>query len=208
MIVLTLSAAAWAQNPPATTASADSTVDWLLNQPVPTSTRPPATAPAVPATIPASGDTSPLTSPARKTDARPATLTLSDGSVVHGQVTTTTGKPVRVWDAQASQYVDIPFKAIVSAEAAILWERDEKEWHFIESGSDVKEYTGRTYPARETTYQFTLTSGKTVSGGTVTPLYVTTPQGERLLVLHKRDKGPVGQTLKDLIYVKTIRFSD
>jgi hypothetical protein len=42
----------------------------------------------------------------------------------------------------------------------------------------------------------------------VAPLYVTTPEGERLLVLNKRAKGDVGQTLKDLVYVQAIRFED
>jgi hypothetical protein len=201
LLLLALSAIAHGQTQPST-APADATVDWLLGQGS-------AAAPAAgPTTLPATVSASPLTRHDAASDARKGTITLSDGSVITGEIRTTPGKPVRVWVESIHQYVDIPFKAIVSAKAGILWERDEKEWHFIASGSDIKEYTGKTYPARETTYQFTLTNGKTVSGGVVAPLYVTTPEGEKLFVLDKRAKGEVGQSLRDLRYVQTIQFND
>jgi hypothetical protein len=88
----------------------------------------------------------------------------------------------------------------------VLWERDEKEWHFKESGSDIKEFNGKTYPNRETQYTFTLLNGQTLSGGVVEPLYLQTPDGPVLFALHKRDKGEVGQTLKQLVYVKSAEF--
>jgi hypothetical protein len=71
----------------------------------------------------------------------------------------------------------------------------------------VKVYSGRTYPARETAYTFTLTDGTVITGGSVAPLYVTTDDGKtRTLVLHKRDKGDVGQTLKQLVYVARVEL--
>ena len=202
VVLLGLAGVALGQSLP-TTVPADPTVDWLLGQ------RPAAVTPAtLPSTLPAGGAASPLTKRDAGTEARAGTITMSDGSVIKGDIRSTAGKPMRVWDDAIKQYVDIPFKAIASAKAGVLWERDEKEWHFVASGSDIKEYTGKSYPARETTYEVTLSSGKTVAGGVVAPLYVTTPEGERLLVLNKRAKGEVGQGLKDLVYVQAIRFDD
>lgn len=199
VVLLGLAGVALGQSQP-TTAPADPTVDWLLGQKSAATTGP--------STLPAGGAGSPLTKRDGNAEARAGTITMSDGSVIKGQIRSTPGKPIRVWDDSIKQYVDIPFKAIASAKAGVLWERDEKEWHFVASGSDIKEYTGKTYPARETTYEFTLSSGKTVAGGVVAPLYVTTAEGERLLVLNKRAKGEVGQGLKDLVYVQGIRFED
>lgn len=205
IVLLGLAAIAQGQSQP-TTVSADATVDWLLGQ----ASVIPATGPS---TLPATGvsateATSPLTRRDAGSEARAGTITLSDGSILKGEIHSTPGKPIRVWDESIKQYVDIPFKAIVSGKASVLWERDEKEWHFIASGSDIKEYTGKSYPTRETTYEFTLTNGKAVSGGVVAPLYVTTPEGERLLVLNKRAKGEVGQALKNLVYVQAIQFEN
>ncbi len=202
VVLLGLAGVALGQSQP-TTAPADPTVDWLLGEKSVAAT--PATGPS---TLPAGGTTSPLTKRDANAEARTGAITMSDGSVIKGEIRSTPGKPIRVWDDSIKQYVDIPFKAIVSGTAGVLWERDEKEWHFVASGSDIKEYTGKTYPARETTYEFRLSSGKTVAGGVVAPLYVTTAEGERLLVLNKRAKGEVGQGLKDLVYVQAIRFED
>ena len=202
LVLLGLAAIAQGQSPPAT-APADATVDWLLGSAAVI------VAPATgPSTLQTTAAASPLTQRDAGSEARAGTITLSDGAVLKGEIHSTPGKPIRVWDESNKQYVDIPFKAIVSGKASVLWERDEKEWHFIASGSDIKEYTGKTYPARETTYQFTLINGKTVSGGVVAPLYVATAEGERLLVLNKRAKGEAGQALKDLLYVQAIQFND
>lgn len=78
--------------------------------------------------------------------------------------------------------------------------RDEKEWRFRESGSDVKIYSGKTYPLRELQYTLTLTDGNRVEGGVVAPLDVQTKDGRFTFVLNKRQKGEVGQSLKDLVY--------
>jgi hypothetical protein len=170
---------------------ADPTVDWLMKQATTGPSSQPATQPT--AIFKAEDDAS-----------RAGVITMSDGSTVSGKIATTAEKPVRVWDENEKEYKDVPFSMIKSIEAEVLWERDEQEWHFKASGSDVKEYSGKTYPARETKYKLTLTNGESVEGGVVAPLFV----GDKTYVLHKRDKGDVGQTLSQLIYVKSVTFSD
>jgi hypothetical protein len=180
--------------------TSDPTMDWLLSQ------QAPAPAATQPTTHPA---TMPLTGEAIE-GGRPGVVEMSDGTRVGGQITTTAEKPLRVWVEADKQYQDIPFALVRSIEAKVLWERDEREWRFAASGSDVKEYSGKTYPARETSYKLTLRDGQTIEGAIVAPLYVREEGQEqsRTYVLHKRDKGEVGQTLPQLLYVKRVTFSD
>jgi hypothetical protein len=183
----------------------DSATDWLLGAA--------ATQPAVAATSQPSEQAPPISPLVAKNqtdpDQRHGTITLSDGSTVAGTIGTTVGKPLRTWDDTAGEYRDMPMRLVKSIKAQVLWERDEPEWRFKESGSDVKVNTGKTYPARQTTYVLTLTSGKTIKGSIVAPLYTRDQQGnEQTFILHKRDKGNVGQTLKDLVYVSEVEFDD
>jgi hypothetical protein len=170
--------------------AADPTVDWLMQQATTAPTSQPSTQP----TAVFHSDDPPV--------GRQGTIELSDGRTIHGHIETTAEKPVRVWIEKTKEYQDIPFEMIQSIEATVLWEKDEPEWRFKASGSDVKEYTGKTYPARETTYKFTLTNGDIAEGSVVAPLYVS----NETFVLHKRDKGDAGTSLKELVYVKSVRF--
>lgn len=184
-----------------TTQPSDTTMDWLLDQAEPA----PATQPAVPATQ----ATSPFVRPERP-DARSAVITLNDDTTLEGTVSTTPDKPIRVWDDRNETYRDIPFRLIRSLEANVLWERDEPEWRFIDSGSDIKEQTGRTYPARELQYTVTLVNGQTLRGGIVAPLYYQPTDNARrqTLVLNKRQKGDPGQTLEQLTYLQKVELSN
>jgi hypothetical protein len=181
------------------TKPADPAMNEMLNL-----TTQPSTPPSdVPATQPAV-----LTNKGRHDDVRQATITLSNGQVVKGSLSTTPDKPIRVWDESIKDYRDVPFKLIKSVVANVVWERDEKEWAFRESGSDVKVYSGKTYPARELTYTFTLLNDEKVTGGVVAPLFYESGDVSKTYVLHKRDKGEVGQKLADLIFVRRVDFQD
>jgi len=198
-----LTAAAPATAP--TSQPADSATDWLLGA----ATTQPAVAAASQPSEQAAPSSPLVTKNQTDPDQRHGTITLSDGSTVTGTIATTVGKPLRTWDQDAGEYRDMPMRLVKSIKAQVLWERDEPEWRFQESGSDVKIYTGKTYPARETAYVLVLTSGKTIKGSIVAPLYMRNEQGEeRTFILHKRDKGNVGQTLKDLVYVSEVEFDD
>ncbi len=134
-------------------------------------------------------------------------MLLSDGTTIKGKIATTTDKPIRIWVEKEKDYEDVPFDQIASAQGKVLWERDEKEWNFKETGSDIKVYSGRTYPARQMQYAFTLTDGTIIEGDVVAPLYFTASDGKtKTYVLYKRDKGEIGQGLKDRVYVKSVTF--
>jgi hypothetical protein len=135
-------------------------------------------------------------------------VTLSDGSTISGPISTTPDKPLRIWVDAEHQYIDVPLEQVRRIEASVLWERVEREWHFIASGSDVKEYTGRNYPARELQFTFTLRDGRRITGGTVAPLYVQADGSQHLIVLPKRQKGELGAGLASLLYPKTVEISE
>ncbi len=182
----------------ASASSDDSTIDWLMSQAT--------TQPAHPATQPANPPPSPFVA-SRDDGSVEATILLSDGKKIIGRFTTTPGKPLRFWDEAQKEYHDIPLDLIQSLRAKITWERQQREWRFKQSGSDIKEYSDKTYPAREMEYVATLANGQTITGGVVAPLYQQLPDGETTLyVLHKRDKGNVGQSLDQLVYVKEVIF--
>lgn len=163
---------------------------------------------AVPTTAPATAPATPFGTKSATTD-RHAVFTFSDGSTFTGRATTTLDKPLRLWVPEQGEFVDIPYANVVSAEVEVLWERDDKEYQFLVSGSDIKTYTGRTYPSRETVYTLTLKDGRSLKGSIVAPFDVRRDNGEeRLIVLHKRDKGPAGRTLSELVYVTKVELKD
>ena len=180
--------------------AAEDTLDWLLNQPAPTPSAP------TPSTQPATRPASPFAERHKNPEARTGTILLSSGEKIRGDIATTREKPIRIWDEQEKEYRDVPFALIKSIEARILWERNQEEWHFPEAGSDKKEFTGKTYPARELIYTVTLVNDQPITGGIVAPLYAAAGEAALTFILHKRQKGEVGQTLKDLVYVKRVEL--
>lgn len=176
-----------------TESTGDPALDFLLNAatdaPVRTTTRP------------ATQGVNPFVDRKDPGGARPGTIILSNGEKLRGRIASTLDKPIRVWIEAEKAYFNVAFGEMKSAEAKVLWERQEKEWRFRESGSDVKEYSGDAYPLRELEYVITLVDGRIVRGGVVSPIYLQTHDGHATYVLHKRQKGQVGQTLKDLVYV-------
>jgi hypothetical protein len=180
-------------------APADADVDWLLKQ----------AKPAGDAKTEEKPTSQPSPFAAKKDpDTRAGTITLSNGEKIHGTLSHTADKPVRIWVEADQEYRDVPFKLIASFEAKVTKEYDEKEWHFKESGSDIKEFTGKTYPVRETSYTVTLVNGQTITGGIVEPIYLKRPEGPITFSILKRDKGEVGKTLKELVFVQRVDFDD
>jgi len=189
-----------AATPPEKPKQSDDTIDWLLAKSATAPTSRPASRPtSAPASVFA-GKANP--------ESRRGTLTLNTGQKFSGQIFTTREKPLRLWDEKDKEYRDIPLSAIKSLEAIVLWERDEKEWHFKESGSDIKEFTGKTYPARELQYRLTLANSQSLTGGLVAPIYVTANDKTLTFILNKRQKGEVGKSLKELLFIQGMSFDD
>jgi hypothetical protein len=154
----------------------------------------------------------------QRDDAVPGCVELSDGSVHSGLIYLTRDKRVKIYDQQLERQREIPLRVVRQIDCAVEREWIEREWHFKETTSDEKIYTGRTYPAREYLHTITLRDGRSITGPLSEIIYLqpqddssrsaghrAEPKVEKFL-LHKRDKGELGQDPKSLIYVKRIKL--
>ncbi len=155
-------------------------------------------------------------------DAVPGYIELSNGQVVAGKIYMTRDKRVKVYDAELKRQREIPLNRIQEIECTVLKEWMEKEWRFRELAKDEKEYTGRSYPAREYSHTVTLSDGRKIEGPLAEVIYVepdtggdsrsaggNRPYTEPLrFLLHKREKGDVGEDLKSLVYVRRIKLGE
>lgn len=142
-------------------------------------------------------------------DARRGTVALSDGTKLQGDIYLTRDARLEIDDQAQKRKRSVPLEAVSRIDAVVLREWNEREWRFAENASDAKVYTGHTYPARELAYTLILNDGRTIRGPLTALVYVR-PEGDepKRVILHKRDKGPVGTDLKSLLYVRSIHFDE
>ncbi len=153
---------------------------------------------------------------APREDAVPGYVEMSDGVIHVGLIYLTRDKQLQIYDEALQRQREIPLSAVAQIDCTVKRERLEKEWRFKETTSNEKVYTGRSYPAREYLHTLTLRNGKTISGPLSALVYLQPmadspgkflgPAEARRLVLHKRDKGEIGQSLEELVFVKQIKL--
>lgn len=143
-------------------------------------------------------------------DAQPGYLELSDGRVRPGQLFLTRETRLKIFDEARKRHREIPWNRIQRIDCIVLKEWDEPEWRFRENASDEKVRTGRTYPVREYTHQMTLRNGESIRGPLSAIVYLQeNPDREPVrYLLHKRDKGEPGTTLKRMLYVRSIHLGE
>jgi hypothetical protein len=148
--------------------------------------------------------------PQARTDALPGYLELSDGTVHPGRLYLTRDARLKIFDNAQKRYRPVPLNIVQGIACTVEKEWLEKEWRFKENASDEKVFTGRSYPVREYVHAITLRDGRTLRGPLSGIVYVQNDgaeEAERFL-LHKRDKGPVGSSLKALVYVRAIHLGE
>jgi len=152
----------------------------------------------------------PSTKVGAREDAVPGYVELSDGTIRPGRIYLTRDARLKIFDAKTERQREVPLKSIRRLDGTVEREWLEPEWRFKENANDEKVFTGRSYPAREYVHVITLRDGRTLRGPISALVYVAPETGgepEKFL-LHKRDKGPAGTTLKSLVYVRSIRVGD
>lgn len=154
-------------------------------------------------------------------DAVPGYVELSNGRIFVGDIYMTRDKRIKLDDESIKRQREIPLRVIKQIDGNVLREWMEKDWRFKENANDEKYFTGRSYPCREYEHVITLQDGRKIAGPLSEIIYVqrfvqdkdkplaggATAKPERLL-LHKRDKGEPGTSLKALVYVKTIKLGE
>jgi hypothetical protein len=155
-------------------------------------------------------------------DSFPGYLEMSDGKVHPGAIFLTRDKRLKIYDGQLKRQREIPLRVVKQIECKVLKEWMEKEWRFKELALNEKYYTGRQYPAREYEYTITLQDDRTITGPLAEIVYVkpyldpkaTPSRGyrpevkEQRFLLHKRDKGEIGDELESLEYVRLIKLGE
>ena len=165
-------------------------------------------------------------------DAVQGYLEMSDGRVYVGNVYMTRDKRLKMEDSMRQvgggdgaaddnsdkRQREIPLRAIREIEAKVEKEWIEKEWRFKELALDEKYFTGRTYPVRKYVYTVTLKDDRKITAPVAEIFYLKPfrelaggartdeePEAVRFMI-HKRDKGHPGTSLKSLAYVKLIKL--
>ena len=139
-------------------------------------------------------------------DAVPGYIETSDGKIFPGRIYLTRDARFRIYDEQLKRHRDVPLRVVKKIEATVQKEWMEKEWRFREAADWTKVYTGRSYPSRIYVHTIELKDGRKLTGPLSALVYLQPGEGGRSkkFILHKRQKGEVGKSLDELIYVKRI----
>lgn len=135
---------------------------------------------------------------------RNGVVTLSNGTVLAGQVWTTLKTPFRVWLADIKQYRDIDIRLIKTIHVHVLSAKEIRDWRYQQEGSDIKNYSGKTRPRISFAYTFTMLKGKPITGTLDAPLYVRAHGHTSNLIIYKRVEGKLGEKLSAVAYVKSV----
>jgi len=147
------------------------------------------------------------------------TVELSSGERVEGRLSLQQGLALELFDTEAKEWRELRLEELARLEARVRSEDLEKEWRWKEAGSDEKVYTGRAYPRRWLDHEATMKDGRRFRGhvrGAVLLLEETprepdpgkpaagTSPAKRRFVIKQYERGALGQTLEDLVYVKAV----
>ncbi len=148
-------------------------------------------------------------SPSVRDDAIPGYVELSDGALLTGHLHITRDGRLKLYDQKAQRQREVPWKRITEITCEVEREWMEKAWRFVENAHDRKVFTGRTYPARVLVHTIRLTDGRKLRGPLSGIVYVQNPgKPTQRFLLHKRQKGKIGEKLASLIYVRKIGLGD
>ena len=142
---------------------------------------------------------------------RPGWLMLSDDTVLEGNISTTRGKPLAIFDRKEKEYVRMKWKEVSRIDVAIETDILERDWRWAEGGSDVKVYTDLYYVWHKYLTTITLKDGTQVTGDISAPIYLE-PEGKerRRFILHRRNKGEKAEKDEAIapLYIKKLVLTD
>lgn len=135
------------------------------------------------------------------------TLTLSDGTTYTGEISLTKGRKIDLYVLEQKKRYSIDLAEVVEIRTEVERESLEHPWHFVEESRHEKVELPETYPLRKYLLHVKLAGGPTLVGHvTATPIYVRVDDEKLRYFLLAEQKGEVGQTLADLVYVKSVTF--
>jgi hypothetical protein len=142
-----------------------------------------------------------------RAEARPGTVTWSDGKKLTGDLTLTPGKQLKIFAGGAP--VELPLEETRQLRFSPEKETMQDGFYFPNAGQATQAKTGDVYPLRYIHTQIVLPDGRTLEGHLFTTvLYVQNADGTQKVVLEAKQTGADGQKLADLPYPVAIDFSD
>jgi hypothetical protein len=145
----------------------------------------------------------------RADESAAAVVSLSDGSVLSGQVRLIGARPLTLVPLGEDRQRTFLFRDIVSVDHAVETNSLERPWVFKESGKAEKVYLDGTYPLMNFVTRVALVSGNTVTGHVISAALTLAENGhKRKVFLQRQIKGEIGQTLADMVYVCSVRMTD
>jgi len=136
-------------------------------------------------------------------------IELSSGQVFSGKVRLTRKAVFKLTDAKAHRKYRIDPSEVASLEMRVVSEAMERPYTFKNPGDPTKTYSEGRYPVRNLACTLTRKDGRTISGDLISTIVYLRPKGaedEVRFKLVRQQKGTVGQSLADLVYVRAIRW--
>ena len=154
----------------------------------------------------------PLRRTTENREARPGWVLLSDQSVITGNIYSSLGKPLSIFNRAEKKYNRIDWRDVAHIDVELEKNILERDWRWKESGSDVKVFTDLYYFSHEYCITLFTRDGQEIVGDCAAPIYVLEDGQEKAarLILHKKDKGEkAGEyEAKQPVYIRSIVLTD
>ena len=138
----------------------------------------------------------------------PAVITLSDGTVLSGNLSLIGARPLTLVPLGEDRQRTVLFRDILSIDHQIETNSMERPWVFKESGKAEKVYLEGQYPLINFKTRITLVSGGTLTGHIISAaMNLKSDEGTKKVFLERQIKGTMEQKLSDVVYVSNIRMT-
>jgi len=138
----------------------------------------------------------------------PAVITLSDGTVLSGNLSLIGARPLTLVPIGEDRQRMVLFGDILTIDHEVETNSMERPWVFKESGKAEKVYLDGQYPLLNFRTRIALVSGGVITGHVISAaMTLASDEGKKKLFLQRQIKGAIGQTLADIVYVSAIRMT-
>lgn len=140
--------------------------------------------------------------------AAPALVTLSDGTVLSGELRVIGARPLTLVPLGEDRQRLFLLGDMVSIEQEVEKASMERPWVFKESGKAEKVYSDGEYPLLNFQTRITLVNGSVVTGHVISVvLTLKTDAGQKKLFLQRQIKGTLEQKVADVTYARSVRLT-
>lgn len=137
-----------------------------------------------------------------------ASISLSSGTLLHGTLRLPRGRSLEIFDTERGKRYRLSLKEIRRVDVTVEKEWMQNAWRFKEEGDPEKIILPETYPIRKYLTRITLCTGEVLTGHSTAVLYLKEEEEETRIFLLSHQKGEKGETLSDLVYVRSVALGE